>query len=252
FQYSQLSTSFEYDRAVQLSQKPRVFLYKGFLTDEECDHLINVAKHNLTRSKVGHSSGHFSLGRTSSTAGLDDDDKVVARLKDRIEAWTLLPKENGETMQVQRYEKGQHYMWHADFMDNQRPIAGGNRVVTLIMYLSTVTKGGETFFPNAKARLKPKKGDALLFFNLNLDESPDETSRHGSCPVVEGEKWVATHWVHVRAHRYSASMYKEGECRDRRASCKARAAAGACVQNDPFVVKFCKHSCRFCVFGAPS
>ncbi|XP_031487977.1 probable prolyl 4-hydroxylase 4 [Nymphaea colorata] len=170
-------------------------------------------------------------------------------------------------MQVQRYEKGQHYMWHADFMDNQRPIAGGNRVVTLIMYLSTVTTGGETFFPNAKVfdqydplsncsstglAVKPRKGDALLFFNLNLDESPDETSRHGSCRVVEGEKWVATHWVHVRAHRYSASLYKEGECRDRRASCKARAAAGACVQNDPFAVKFCKLSCRFCVFGAPS
>uniref|UniRef100_A0A0D3B726 Serine-threonine/tyrosine-protein kinase catalytic domain-containing protein n=1 Tax=Brassica oleracea var. oleracea TaxID=109376 RepID=A0A0D3B726_BRAOL len=30
-------------RVTQLSWTPRVFLYKGFLTDEECDHFINLA-----------------------------------------------------------------------------------------------------------------------------------------------------------------------------------------------------------------
>lgn len=43
---------------------------------------------------------------------------------------------------------------------------------------------------------KPRKGDALLFFSVLPDgESVDERSLHASCPVVKGEKWVASKWL---------------------------------------------------------
>ncbi|KAE9604943.1 putative procollagen-proline 4-dioxygenase [Lupinus albus] len=45
--------------------------------------------------------------------------------------------------------------------------------------------------------VKPMKGDALLFFNIHLNATADTTSLHGSCPVIEGEKWLGTKWIHA-------------------------------------------------------
>ncbi|KAJ1293143.1 hypothetical protein BS78_01G045400 [Paspalum vaginatum] len=47
--------------------------------------------------------------------------------------------------------------------------------------------------------MKPKKGDALLCFSLHVNATTDTCSLHGSCPVIEGAKWSATKWIHVRS-----------------------------------------------------
>jgi len=41
------------------------------------------------------------------------------------------------------------------------------------------------------------RGDALMFYSLKPDGSEDPSSLHGSCPVIKGEKWSATKWIHV-------------------------------------------------------
>jgi len=48
--------------------------------------------------------------------------------------------------------------------------------------------------------VKPVKGDAVLFFGLHVDGEPDPLSLHGSCPVIQGEKWSAPMWIHVRSY----------------------------------------------------
>jgi prolyl 4-hydroxylase len=40
--------------------------------------------------------------------------------------------------------------------------------------------------------VKPRKGDALLFYDLLETGRPDFASRHQGCPVARGEKWTAT------------------------------------------------------------
>ena len=42
---------------------------------------------------------------------------------------------------------------------------------------------------------KPRRGDALLFYSLHHNGSVDGRALHGGCPVVKGEKWVATKWI---------------------------------------------------------
>ncbi|HSX13367.1 MAG TPA: hypothetical protein VLE96_02995, partial [Chlamydiales bacterium] len=37
---------------IQLSEDPRIYLLKGFLTEAECDHVIKVAKPHLVASKI--------------------------------------------------------------------------------------------------------------------------------------------------------------------------------------------------------
>lgn len=69
-----------------------------------------------------------------------------------IQVWCLfLYTENGEDIQVLRYEPGQKYDPHYDyFVDKVNAARGGHRVATVLMYLTDVEKGGETVFPDAE------------------------------------------------------------------------------------------------------
>ncbi|OIW07297.1 hypothetical protein TanjilG_11931 [Lupinus angustifolius] len=147
---------------------------------------------------------------------LSSQDEIVTDIEARIATWTFLPVENGEPIQVLRYEQGQKYDPHLDFFGDKYNLQfGGHRVATMLMYLSNVEKGGETVFPMAESSLsqpkddswskcakmgyavKPVKGDALLFFNICLNATVDSKTLHGSCPVIDGEKWSATKWIHA-------------------------------------------------------
>lgn len=63
----------------------------------------------------------------------------------------FLCTENGEELQVLRYEEGQKYEPHYDYFVDKINIArGGHRLATVLMYLTDVEKGGETVFPKAE------------------------------------------------------------------------------------------------------
>ncbi|KAG2482129.1 hypothetical protein HYH03_018915 [Edaphochlamys debaryana] len=181
---------------VVLSWEPRIFLYKGILTDEECDQLIENSERRLHRSGVSDSvtgAGSVSEIRTSSgTFYAQGETPLVARIEKRLAMWTMLPVENGEGIQVLRYQKAQKYDPHHDYFSfKSADLNGGNRMATVLMYLATPEERGETVFPKVKAppnqtrehfsecamqgyAVKPRKGDAVL-----------------------GEKWSATKWIHV-------------------------------------------------------
>ncbi|PNX92780.1 prolyl 4-hydroxylase subunit alpha-1-like protein, partial [Trifolium pratense] len=200
-------------------------------------------------------------------------DEIVAGIEDRIAAWTFLPIENGESIQVLHYQNGEKYEPHFDFFhdkDNQR--LGGHRVATVLMYLSNVEKGGETIFPYAAGKLsqpkdeswsecahkgyavKPRKGDALLFFSLHLNATTDTSSLHGSCPVIEGEKWSATKWIHVADFMKPIRLASDddGECVDENENCGRWAKIGECEKNPLYMVGNdgvkgkCMKSCNVC------
>ncbi|KAL0817676.1 hypothetical protein Bca101_074120 [Brassica carinata] len=268
----------------QVSSKPRAFVYEGFLTDLECDHLISLARENLQRSAVAdndNGDSQVSDVRTSSGTFISKGkDPIVSGIEDKLSTWTFLPKglytlwltENGEDLQVLRYEHGQKYDAHFDYFHDKVNIArGGHRIATVLMYLSNVTKGGETVFPDAveSSRLKvsvnkddlsdcakkgiavkPKKGDALLFFNLHQDATPDTLSLHGGCPVIEGEKWSATKWIHVDS--FDKIVTHDGSCADVNESCERWAVLGECAKNPEYMVGTpelpgnCRRSCKAC------
>ncbi|KAE8734515.1 putative prolyl 4-hydroxylase 7 [Hibiscus syriacus] len=262
-------------RVTQLSWHPRAFLYKGFLSSEECDHLITLAKDKLEKSMVADNESGESIEsevRTSSGMFLQKSlDEVVADVEARISAWTFLPVENGESMQILHYEHGQKYEPHFDyFHDKANQELGGHRIATVLMYLSDVESGGETVFPNSKGKftqlkdeswsdcakngyaVKPRKGDALLFFSLHLDATPDSDSLHGSCPVIKGEKWSATKWIHVRSFDVSKRHSENGDCVDENENCPIWASTGECEKNPAYMVGsedaygYCRKSCKVC------
>ncbi|XP_019156928.1 PREDICTED: probable prolyl 4-hydroxylase 4 [Ipomoea nil] len=259
----------------QISWKPRAFVYEGFLTEEECNHLISLAKSELKRSVVADSeSGKGKLSEVRTSSGMfipKDKDPIVSGIEEKIATWTFLPKDNGESIQVLHYEEGQKYEPHYDyFLDKVNIVRGGHRIATVLMYLSDVGKGGETVFPKAEESshlrsvvsdddlsecakkgiaVKPHRGDALLFFNLHPDATPDTDSLHRGCPVIEGEKWSATKWIHVDSFDRIISI---GSCTDKHDNCERWAALGECTKNPEYMVGtpdvpgYCKKACRQC------
>ncbi|KAK2358158.1 Oxoglutarate/iron-dependent oxygenase [Trifolium repens] len=240
-----------YDTEIHVMCKD--FVYQGLLTDLECDHLISLAKSERKRSAVADNlSGDAQLSdvRTSTGTGMfisKNKDPIVSGIEDKISAWTFLPKENGEDIQ------------------------GGHRFATVLMYLTNVTKGSETVFPNAEEpprckssekssdlsecakkgiAVKPRRGDALLFFSLDTHATPDTNSLHCGCPVIEGEKWSATKWIHVDS--FDKKVGDGGGCSDQHDSCERWATLGECTNNSVYMVGssdlpgYCRKSFNAC------
>ena len=101
-----------------------------------------------------------------------------------------------------------------------------------------------------KHLVKPRRGDALLFFSLYPTAVPDTSSIHAGCPVIEGEKWSATKWIHVDS--FDKNLEAGGNCTDQNESCGRWAALGECTKNVEYMVGssglpgYCRRSCKVC------
>ncbi|KAL8143193.1 hypothetical protein V2J09_016225 [Rumex salicifolius] len=177
-----------------VSWEPRAFVYHNFLSKEECKYLIDVA------------TPHMQKARTSSGAFLTrGQDKIISNIEKRIADWTFIPADHGEGLHVLHYKVGQKYDAHFDyFADNYNTKIGGQRMATVLIYLSDVEEGGETVFPNAKGNhsavpywdelsqcakgglsVKPKMGDALLFWSMKPDATLDPLSLHANVGSID-------------------------------------------------------------------
>ena len=104
------------------------------------------------------------------------------------------PMAHGEPIMVLHYGKGMEYRPHVDYFDpdvehmKERHKLGGQRILTIIAYLSSVEAGGSTDFPRAGISIAPIKGDAVMFYNVLDSGAPDPLSEHAGTPVIEGDK----------------------------------------------------------------
>ena len=136
------------DREVQVlltMQRPRVVLFGGFLSDDECDALMDLARPRLARSEtVDHQSGGSEVNAARTSDGMffeRGEAPLIQRIEQRIAALLHWPMERGEGLQILRYRPGAQYRPHFDYFDPSQPGTaavlkrGGQRVATLIMYL---------------------------------------------------------------------------------------------------------------------
>jgi prolyl 4-hydroxylase len=182
---------------------PNIVVIGNFLSDEECDGLIEGAKPRLARSlTVETKSGGEELNADRTSNGMfyaRSENELIARVERRLAQLTRWPLDNGEGLQILHYRPGAEYKPHYDYFDPNEPGTptilkrGGQRVATIIMYLHEPEAGGGTVFPDVKLTVAPKKGHAV-FFSYNRAH-PTTKSLHGGEPVVRGEKWVATKWL---------------------------------------------------------
>ncbi len=185
---------------------PRVIVFGNLLSDEECDALIDLARPRLARSlTVETKTGGEELNADRTSSGMffqRGEHDVVKRLEARIARLVNWPEENGEGLQILHYTAGAEYKPHYDYFDPNEPGTptilkrGGQRVATLVMYLSEPEKGGGTVFPDIHMEVAPKRGNAV-FFSYDRPHASTRTL-HGGSPVLAGEKWIATKWLRER------------------------------------------------------
>lgn len=193
-------------RVVSRQHAPEVVVFANFLSDPECDALMQVAKPRLSRSlTVDTHTGNEALHPDRTSQGMffeRFENELVYRVETRIAKLLRWPVKHGEGLQVLRYTKGAQYLPHFDYFDPREAgtsallARGGQRVATLIMYLNTPESGGATVFPDLGLQIKPVRGQAVFF--SYAEPLPTSLSLHGGEPVTLGEKWIATKWLRQR------------------------------------------------------
>jgi prolyl 4-hydroxylase len=184
-------------------QRPRLIVFGGLLSDDECTALMDLAAPRLLRSEtVDNATGGSEVNAARTSDGMffeRGEAPLITTIEQRIAELLRWPVENGEGVQILRYRPGAEYRPHHDYFDPQHPGTarilqrGGQRVGTLVVYLNTPQGGGATTFPDVGLEVAPVRGNAVFF---SYDRAhPDTRTLHGGAPVTAGEKWVATKWL---------------------------------------------------------
>ncbi|ROT78139.1 hypothetical protein C7M84_003153 [Penaeus vannamei] len=198
------------------SLDPYVVTLEEVVTPSEAADLVDASARYLMRSSTIRANGGSaeSFMRTSSTAWmLDSDLPVLSELTHRIEqiAGVNAQQNRGAEMyQVVNYGVGGHYTVHHDYIDKGLI---NNRIATFLVYLKDVPQGGRTVFPWVGTGVRPKRGSALLWYNMNRVGMPDSRLQHGACPVLLGDKWVINKWIFYggQLHTLPCGPEKKGD-----------------------------------------
>ncbi|KAL6227443.1 hypothetical protein ACLB2K_001401 [Fragaria x ananassa] len=179
-----------------LSWYPRALYFPNFASAEQCETIIDSAKPELKLSTLALRDGETEENtkgiRTSSGMFLSasqDKSGTLDVIEEKIARATMLPRTHGEAFNVLRYEIGQKYNSHYDAFhpDEYGPQPSQRSGLNL--------DGKHDAHECMGLRVKPRRGDGLLFYSLLPNGTIDPLSIHGSCPVIKGTKWVATKWI---------------------------------------------------------
>lgn len=189
--------------------KPVIRVYSNVLSADECDRLIALSVSKLKPSTtVDKDTGENAIHQHRTSRGTFftlKENELIQRIDERLAEMIKLPVENGEGLQILNYGLGGEYKPHFDYFPPNQPGSavhvqkGGQRVVTVILYLNDVEEGGETVFPDIGLKIAPFKGGAV-YFSYFQNSQLDPLTLHGGLPVIQGEKWIATRWVRESAY----------------------------------------------------
>ena len=174
-----------------------------------CAWLIEQARPGLKRALIYDPVGGKDIAdhmRTNSAAGFDlmHADVVQVAVQSRMSAAVGIPLHHMEGPTVLHYAKGEQITNHFDFVNPgiaayTKVIATrGERVITFLLYLNDDYEGGETQFPILGKRYRGRKGNALFFWNVEPDGTPDKRVLHAGLAPTLGEKWMLSQWIRGR------------------------------------------------------
>ncbi|OPJ84797.1 prolyl 4-hydroxylase subunit alpha-1 isoform C [Patagioenas fasciata monilis] len=191
--------------------KPRIVRFLDIISDEEIETVKELAKPRLSRATVHDpetgklTTAHYRVSKSAWLSGYESP--VVSRINTRIQDLTGLDVSTAEELQVANYGVGGQYEPHFDFGRKDEPdafkeLGTGNRIATWLFYMSDVSAGGATVFPEVGASVWPRKGTAVFWYNLFPSGEGDYSTRHAACPVLVGNKWVSNKWLHERGQEF--------------------------------------------------
>ncbi|CAB3364018.1 Hypothetical predicted protein [Cloeon dipterum] len=190
---------------------PNIWILHDVMNDAEISTIKRLAQPRFKRATVqNYKTGELETAtyRISKSGWLKDSDHPhVSAVNKRVQAFTGLTVDTAEELQVVNYGIGGHYEPHFDFARKEetnafKSLGTGNRIATVLFYMSDVAQGGATVFPHLNAALWPEKGSAAFWYNLHKSGEGDYLTRHAACPVLAGSKWVSNKWIHERGQEF--------------------------------------------------
>ena len=185
------------------SELMEIFVLRDFLAEKDCEHLIAMI--DAKRKPSPLLSDNPNLGfRTSETCTFDRKDETVRRIEDRISSLVGIDPAYGEFAQGQRYETGQQFKAHHDYLREDQPywdrqrMIGGQRTWTVMVFLNAPEQGGETYFPRLDLTITPRQGSLVAWNNLDRRGAPNPATLHQGRLVTSGRKYIITKWYRQR------------------------------------------------------
>jgi prolyl 4-hydroxylase len=183
-----------------VTDKAQIFTLNNFLTQEECEKVIQISETLLKPSAI-KGSNRDDFFRTSETCYLNLlGDECIKQIDDKIAYMLGIRASYSEGIQAQKYSVGQGFKAHTDYFDpnttlfEKHDVKLGQRTWTFMVYLSDVEEGGETYFPRIDKIFYPQRGQAIIWNNLYEDGSPNRDTLHQSMSVIKGTKFIITKW----------------------------------------------------------
>uniref|UniRef100_A0A3Q2Q3A5 Prolyl 4-hydroxylase subunit alpha-1 n=1 Tax=Fundulus heteroclitus TaxID=8078 RepID=A0A3Q2Q3A5_FUNHE len=173
--------------------RPYIVRYLDVISDAEIEKVKQLAKPRLRRATISNpvtgvlETAPYRISKSAWLTGYEDP--VIERINERIEDITGLEMDTAEELQK-------------DEPDAFKELGTGNRIATWLFYMSDVTAGGATVFPDVGAAVWPQKGTAVFWYNLFASGEGDYSTRHAACPVLVGNKWVSNKWIHERGQEW--------------------------------------------------
>ena len=187
-----------YPKLQQIHSNPDIYKIPNFLSDEECDRLIEKSRQGIQPCLVkNEQTGEVELdpSRTSTNANIPKREvpSIIKKITDLANCDT----EQVEILQVLNYQKGQEFKPHTDGFERATSACGfldSGRIATVFTYLNDVDNGGKTIFTKLGLDIKPEKGMCVVHFPMNLDMLEDERTEHQGGVAID-EKWILTTWI---------------------------------------------------------
>lgn len=201
-------------------QASKIHVVDDFVEPEECAAMEKQAAPMLHAATVADTNGGSRLSETRKAmqAGIkvnwsrEQGGDPVAVLSRRVFDYTnhatgLNLKEHGQEdlMSIQYFGRGEgekapdRYLPHCDGDCDGTNHKQGTRVATMVMYCDVAEKGGMTNFRNSHVNVRARKGSAVFFSYVNVDEKIMDKgfTEHSGCPVIHGEKRIVTQWMRL-------------------------------------------------------
>ncbi|KAL3129211.1 prolyl 4-hydroxylase alpha subunit [Cryptosporidium hominis] len=182
-------------RIVASKVNPKIFIIPNALNQDECDEIISLVQDRLEDSKISIAKKESMKSETDEikdekTDGQDykneqDEDKdfcrsstaciqpeetpLIRQIENRLGILVDSSNLYMEPILVHKYSVNDYIKEHHD---------GDNRTHTISVFLSDVENGGELDFPYAGIKIKPKKGLAVVWPNIDSQGKLDYTTVH--------------------------------------------------------------------------
>ncbi|XP_034481512.1 prolyl 4-hydroxylase subunit alpha-1 [Drosophila innubila] len=193
----------------EINHDPYIVMYHNMISDREIEEMKRLSV-NMSNGFSGVTSQNQteSIEVVARVAWLVEKTPFLERINQRITDMTGLDVNEFRAVQIANYGLGNYFKPHYDYMYGNRiqmnSIDGlGDRMGSLIFYTGDVPQGGMTVFPNIQVAVEPQKGNSLFWYNIFDDGTPDPRTLHSVCPVIVGDRWTITKWLHMASQIFT-------------------------------------------------